>query len=562
METKRLVLAIILSLVAFVAYVHFFSPEPQSQKPVAQEPVKQETAKPSASPTVAAPTRAIAEKIQTVAKGKNVIIETDLVKVTINTAGGVITGWELKQFREADKSEVGLFALFKKISGSSQKQAKPQSEFGNVQLLPQGELIDKSKVVSSLQLVPFDKASSRLALVNFRANHDTIRLTSAKPSETLILSYQGPSGMVIEKRLTFHNNSYQVDLEIRTRGLDGYNLNLGTDFGFADKVSSDAAGRVGFAAQIDNKFISEKTEDIKTGLQHSGSINWFGQEDKYFTATLLYGDLGIVTITRTPAPAEMGDLLATELMVKEKLETRSYALYAGPKNFTTLQAYGRGLEQMVDYGWFAILAKPMFWLLQKFYAFTMNYGIAIILLTIVIRILLFYPSLKSAIAMEDMKKLQPLVLELKEKYKKDPRQMQQETMKLYKEHKVNPMGGCFPMLLQIPFFIALYNVLSVSIELRQAPFVSFWIKDLAAHDPYYILPVLMGLSMILMMKITTTTPDPQQAKIMMIMNIAFIFMFAWLPAGLLLYITLSNILSIVQQMYVHRLITKGERKAA
>jgi YidC/Oxa1 family membrane protein insertase len=209
---------------------------------------------------------------------------------------------------------------------------------------------------------------------------------------------------------------------------------------------------------------------------------------------------------------------------------------------------------MVDYGWFGVLAKPMFWLLQQFYRFTSNYGVAIILLTIVVRILLFYPSLKSATAMEEMKKLQPQMAALREKYKKDPQRMNQEIMKMYKEHKVNPLGGCLPMLLQLPFFVALYNVLSVSIELRQSPFISFWIKDLSVHDPFYILPVLMGVSMIFTMKMTSTSVDPQQQKIMMFMNIAFIFLFAWLPAGLLLYITLSNVLSIVQQLYVRKLL--------
>jgi YidC/Oxa1 family membrane protein insertase len=210
------------------------------------------------------------------------------------------------------------------------------------------------------------------------------------------------------------------------------------------------------------------------------------------------------------------------------------------------------MERMVDFGWFTVLAKPMFWLMRQFYAVFQNYGIAIILLTIVVRILLFYPSLKSALAMEEMKAIQPQLLTVREKYKKDPQRMNQEMMKLYKEHKVNPLGGCLPMVLQLPFFVALYNVLNVSIELRQAPFISFWIKDLSVYDPFYILPVLMGVSMVVTMKMTSTTADPQQAKMMMYMNVAFIFLFAWLPAGLLLYITLSNVLSIVQQILVRR----------
>jgi YidC/Oxa1 family membrane protein insertase len=311
---------------------------------------------------------------------------------------------------------------------------------------------------------------------------------------------------------------------------------------------------VGLVAQTDGKSVFEKLESIKGEVQYAGVIDWFGQSDKYFTATLISGDPGLVIGKRTAAPKEIGDLLTTALTVKEKPEARTFTLYAGPKSFTLLQTYGRGLEKMVDYGWFGVLAKPMFWLMKQFYSLTKNYGIAIILLTIVVRALLFYPSLKSATSMEEMKKIQPQITELREKYKKDPSKMNAEMMKLYKEHKVNPVGGCLPMLLQLPFFVALYNVLSVSIELRQAPFIPIWIKDLSVYDPYYILPILMGASMILTMKMTSTTPDPQQAKIMMFMNIAFIFMFAWLPAGLLLYITLSNILSIVQQLYVRKLI--------
>jgi YidC/Oxa1 family membrane protein insertase len=409
-------------------------------------------------------------------------------------------------------------------------------------------------MVSPLTLIPLDKDLYKLSMVEFRSDHGSLLLSKDRPKETLVLTYAGPAGILIEKKLTFYNEDYKVDVAVATKGVDGYTLSLGTDFGLADKVSKDASGRVGLAAIADGKMIAEKLGSIKGETQLSGTIDWFGQEDKYFTAALLYGGQGIVTARKNPEPAEIGDLLTSGLTVREKSEARTFTLYAGPKSYTRLQTHGHGLEKMVDYGWFGILAKPMFWLMEKFYTITKNYGVAIILLTIVVRILLFYPSLKSATAMEEMKKLQPQLMAVREKYKKDSARMNQEMMKLYKEHKVNPLGGCLPMLLQLPFFVALYNVLSVSIELRQSPFISFWIKDLSVHDPYYILPVLMGVSMIFTMKMTSTTPDPQQAKIMMFMNIAFIFLFAWLPAGLLLYITLSNLLSIVQQLYVRRLL--------
>lgn len=551
METRRFILALSLSLIVFLVYMRFFAPKPP-QNPAVSGPAKQEAAQEKAQ-SQQPPAEAHASQIEPAVNGKDIVVETDLVKATVNTAGGVITKWELKGYREADKTEVGLGVLYKRITGQAPK-TQPKKELGNVQLLPSYEGIGRKDMVDPLAVIPLDKNLSTLSRVAYRADREGLRLDKERPTGTLVLTYAGPAGITIEKKLTFYNNDYKVDVALNTAGLDGYSLALGTDFGIADKVSRDASGRVGLAAQTDGKSLMEKLGSIKGETQHTGVIDWFGQEDKYFTAAILFGGQGIITTTRTAAPREVGDLLSTTLTVKEKPEARTFTLYAGPKSYSMLEAHGHGLERMVDYGWFGILAKPMFWLLQKFFAITRNYGIAIILLTIVVRLLLFYPSLKSATAMEEMKKIQPLLTAVREKYKKDPARMNQEMMKLYKEHKVNPVGGCLPMLLQLPFFIALYNVLSVSIELRQASFIPFWIRDLSVYDPYYILPVLMGVSMIFTMKMTSSTADPQQAKIMMFMNIAFIFLFAWLPAGLLLYITLSNVLSIVQQLYVRKLL--------
>ena len=558
METRRFILALSLSLIVFVLYVRFFAPKPPEHPPV-PEAAKQEAA-PGAQKEEMPGARtgslpgAAAKKIEQAAKGRDIVVETDLVRAVVNTAGGVISGLELKNYREADKTPVGIGVLYDKIMGRGPKEVKPKKELGNVQLVPFYEGLGRQEMTAPLTLTPLDKDLGALSRVEYRASAEALKLSKDKPTETLVLTYTGPAGIVIEKRLTFHNDNYKIDVAVATKGFDGYDLALGTDFGLADKVSKDAAGRVGMVALVDGKTVNDKIAKIKGETSLSGVIGWFGQEDKYFTATMIYGDQGIVTARRTPAPPEIGDLLATDLRVKEKPEQRSYGLYAGPKSYTLLQAEGHGLEQVVDYGWFGILARPMFWLMQQFFRFTGNYGVAIILLTIVVRMLLFYPSLKSATAMEEMKRIQPQLTALREKYKKDPQRMNAEMMKLYKEHKVNPLGGCLPMVLQLPFFVALYNVLSVSIELRQSPFLSFWIKDLSVHDPYYILPVLMGVSMVFTMKMTSTSVDPQQQKIMMFMNIAFIFLFAWLPAGLLLYITLSNLLSIVQQLYVRRII--------
>ena len=558
MDTRRYILAIALSMIVLVVYMNYFGPKPQVEQPAGQQ------AAAPAAPAPAAKTEApkavrpgqVAKAIAVAAKGRDIAVETDLVRAVVNTAGGVVTKWELKKHRETDKEEIGVMVTLRRLFGSGKKEERPKRELGNVELFTRYDGVKPEDIVAPLTLTPADPGLAKVAGVEYRASADRLQLGADRPTQTLTLSYDGPGGIRVEKRLTFHNDRYSIDLEVLTKGVDGYSLAVGTDFGMFDKISSNAEGRVGVAAMVDGKLALEKVGGIKTELQHSGNLAWIGHEDKYFTAAVIAGGPGIVTTRKTPAPREIGDLINTSLLVKENTASRSFTVYAGPKSFRNLEIYGKGLEQLVDYGWFGILARPMFWLLTFFYGLTKSYGIAIILLTIVVRILLFYPSLKSATAMEEMKALQPQMAALREKHAKDPQRMNQEIMKLYKEHKVNPMGGCLPMLLQLPFFVALYNVLSVSIELRQAPFLSPWLKDLSQHDPFYILPVLMGLSMIWTMKMTSTTADPSQAKMMMYMNVAFIFLFAWLPAGLLLYITLSNVLSVVQQLYVRRLLAK------
>ncbi len=556
MDTRRFILAVALSFFVIVTYMHYFGPKPAQRQAA---PEKESAPLQEKKPAAIARPEMIAEKIKTVAKGEDIIVETDLFRSVINTAGGVIKSYELKKYKEADKEVVGFTVFVKRILKGEKKPEKEKKAPGNVQLLPFYEGVDIKEMTLPLTLTPDDASLAKLANVEYHPSHQRISLSSSNPTQTLTLIYAGPGGIRVEKKLTFYNGEYKVDVGVSTEGLEGYRLSLGTDFGMSNKLDTSAGVRVGFVSQIEGKLVSEVLDNIKGETRHSGSIAWFGNEDKYFTAVLTYGGTGFVSAKKTAAPKEIGDLLNTEIVIKQATGAQKYTLYAGPKNYDILKSFGNGMEQMINYGWFTILAKPMFWLMKMFFGFTGNYGIAIILLTIVVRLILFYPSLKSARSMEEMKSLQPEMTALREKYKKDPQRMNQEIMKLYKEKKVNPMGGCLPMLMQIPFFIALYNVLSVSIELRQSPFISFWIKDLSVYDPFYILPVLMGLSMIVTMKMTSTTADPTQAKMFMLMNIMFIFLFAWLPAGLLLYITLSNLLSIVQQLYVRRLL--GPAKA-
>jgi YidC/Oxa1 family membrane protein insertase len=237
--------------------------------------------------------------------------------------------------------------------------------------------------------------------------------------------------------------------------------------------------------------------------------------------------------------------------------THTFVLFAGPKDHGRLASLDLGLEHIIDFGFFSIIARPLFWILKFFYRYIGNYGWAIVLLTIVVRVP-FIPILnRGQRSMKKLQELQPKMNELKEKYKKDPQKMQAEMMELYKKYKVNPMGGCLPMLLQIPFFFALYKVLLVAIELRGAPWI-FWIADLSAKDPYYVLPLVMGATMVLQQKMTPSTMDPKQAKMMMLMPVVFTFMFLNFASGLVLYWLVNNVLGIAQQFYNNRQLAKQQ----
>ncbi len=233
-------------------------------------------------------------------------------------------------------------------------------------------------------------------------------------------------------------------------------------------------------------------------------------------------------------------------------KTYSFFLYIGPKDIDILSSQNALLEKTINFGWFDIIAKPLLLSLKFFYKYIGNYGLAIILITIIIKILFWPLANKSFKSMKGMQSIQPEIAKLKEKYKDNKEEFAKQQMALYKQYNVNPLGGCLPMLLQIPVFISLYRVLADSIELRHADFISFWINDLSAKDPTYIAPLLMGASMFLQQKMTPSAADPTQAKMMMFMPLIFTVMFLSFPSGLVIYWLLNNVLSIAQQLYINK----------
>lgn len=255
-----------------------------------------------------------------------------------------------------------------------------------------------------------------------------------------------------------------------------------------------------------------------------------------------------------------GNLFATGLVLPFSGDALTVPLYSGPQEQDKLEQIAPGLELVVDYGWLTMIAAPLFWVLSWIHGYVGNWGWAIILLTVLIKAAFFPLSAASYKSMAKMRVLTPKLMKLKESFGDDKQRMNQEMMELYKREKVNPLGGCLPILVQIPVFIALYWVLLGTVEMRGAPWLG-WITDLSVQDPYYILPLLMGVSMFIQTRLNPTPPDPIQAKIVLWMPIVFTVMFLWFPAGLVLYWTVNNVLSIAQQWQVNRMIESAGLKA-
>ena len=309
------------------------------------------------------------------------------------------------------------------------------------------------------------------------------------------------------------------------------------------KVSFDdiEKGKTAYSKNTDNGWIAMVQHYFVTALVPPGKI-----PREFYTRRVSEGlySAGVIVPAQSVAPGESGKVVMQ--------------VYAGPQDLEQLEKVAPGLGLVVDYGWLTLLAAPIFWLLNWIHGVVKNWGVAIILLTVLIK-LAFYPlSAASYKSMARMKKVTPRLTKIREQYGSDRAKMNQAMMELYKEEKINPLGGCLPIVVQIPVFIALYWVLLGSVELRQAPFFG-WITDLSSPDPWYILPVLMMASMIIQTKLNPTPPDPIQAKVMMIMPFAFGVMFFFFPAGLVLYWLVNNILSIAQQWHITRMMANSAK---
>ncbi|MCZ6513548.1 MAG: membrane protein insertase YidC [Nitrospinae bacterium] len=395
---------------------------------------------------------------------------------------------------------------------------------------------------------------------HFQPSKEFIEISESNPSPDLVFHMQHPTGFEVTR--TFHfewdDALISVDTRIEAPNMTAENLQYsviwGPGLGGQLDVTADFISFSGPTAFVNNERVETQPGDMDQPIDFRGDIQWISFQNKYFAAALI-PDEGIKSARIVKKSDEEVYVGLNFESVQSAASTR-HLLFIGTKNLETLEDSGHKLFRLIDYGWlgnkFAFLVKPMLKALGFFYGIIGNYGWAIIGLTFVIKIILFPLTHKSFKSMKGMQKIAPYIKVIQERHKGDRQKINEEMIGLYKKYKVNPLGGCLPMLLQIPVFISLYHALFFSIELRGAPFM-LWIQDLSVQDPYYVTPVVMGATMFLQQKLTPSTADPVQQKIFMFMPILFTFLFITFPAGLVLYWTVNNLLTIAQQYYIYHI---------
>ncbi len=549
MEQTRLFIAIALSLLVFFVWQNFFTPKPEiinPEKNVTEEVIKQDKIQNQNTDRLIQNSnveldKSIKNDIKREIEVKS--IKTPLYQLKLSNKGAVFESFKLNKFKEDNKE------------GSELK-----------------EVISKNVLNGSYELSFLNKNIDLAESTFFNCENTQKNIEIVNEKTKLTYSFITSDGISIEKIYSFDPKTYLIGLEIKIKN----NSNRTINDKLSVSVKNIISEKSGFAFEGPSLFVNNKLEqisvkDIDETNNFRGDIEWVTIEDRYFMT-------GII-----PDKKENSEVLLeynknnkriinTQIVKNiEQVHTGNqtsvyFKIYAGPKKLETLQKVGSNIDKVVNFGWFDFIAKPCLKLMNIIYKNVFsNYGVAIIILTLIFKVVFWPLGTKSYKSMNDMKKLQPLVAELREKYKDDKQKMNQEMMGLYKTYKVNPLSGCLPMVVQMPIFFAFYRMLYSAIELRHAPFMG-WITDLSAPDrlfdfgvtiPLYeaptgipVLTILMGASMFLQQKMSPPAGDPMQAKMMMLMPLFMTFIFVNFSSGLVLYWLVNNIVSISQQYYV------------
>lgn len=553
MDTQRLILAVVFFISLFMLWDGWQKqgqPKPAAITEKAQGGV---APAPSTNLAKAAPTASAgapaAGAVPTVgepplaATGARAYVKTDLYLAEIASIGGDLVRVELTRHR-APEDKTKNFVLI--------ETSRERTYLAQTGLIGEG--------------LPNHKTEFKLA----PGNHEL-----AAGADSLELRLEAPEvdGLKISKIYVFRRGSYQIEVgyEIANQRATPlashayYQLtrdgtvpeasmtNIATFTGPAIYTEAGKFQKVEFADVAKNKakFVQKAQDGWIAMVQHYFVAGWTpaGKDEREFFVRKVGDNL-----------FSAGLILPLQIVGPGQTARMAVPLYAGPQEQATLEKIAPGFELVVDYGWLTVIAAPIYWLLEMIHRLVGNWGWSIILLTVLIKGMFFPLSAASYRSMAKMKLVTPKMVKIKEQFAADRNRMNQEMMELYRKEKINPLGGCLPILVQVPVFIALYWVLLGSVEMRHAPWL-LWIEDLSAMDPYYVLPLIMGVSMVVQARLNPTPPDPIQAKVMMAMPVVFTFMFLWFPSGLVLYWVVNNILSIAQQWQITRMIEGGKKPA-
>ena len=551
MDTYRALLAVVISFVILVGYQYFFvgfDSKKAVKDPATQTSVSSVTTPPALNQTgQATPPKqeALKQSLPPSVSSDHTIreinVETDLYSAVITENSGAIKSFILKDYKAS---------LAKNSPGVQLVKTTEQEGFP----------------------LTFSWGDVAAANTFYSSSTDKVQFAGAETTSTLTMKGITESGLELERTYRFDRNTYLLELVVRVKNgsakpLQGSALLHQANLPFEEAAKGSTTSLfVGPAIFMDGQRQEFKTKEI-TGEPKTvqGKVDWAAYDSTYFMCGILPENEGgtSVTMQQTDKLVTMQVGGALDALQPGQEKIYKYRVYFGPKKLSLLQKTGYNLDKAVNFGWFDVMAKPTLWLLNFFHTYLKNYGIAIILVTVAFKLAFWPIAQKGLKSMKNMQKLQPKMAKIKEKYKDDPAMMNKEVMNLYKTYKVNPLGGCLPMVLQIPVFFALYKVLLMCIELRHAPFM-LWITDLSAPDrlmlgfdiPYLggipVLTLLMGASMFLQQKMTPTTADPTQAKVMMFLPIMFTFMFLNFASGLVLYWFINNLLAILQQYLINK----------
>ncbi len=554
MDTQRLLLVVALGLILFMiwdAWEKYQNPPPPAPQVQSAPAAQAQTGVPGVpeAPAAAAGKRAeasAAPRIGVLQHGERIEVRTDVYHAVIDSFGGDLRIVDLLQYpvsvEEPDKP-------FRLMNDTLPHLFVAQSGFARRAPAEDGAL-----VAAPTHATPFQVRQRRY------------ELPEGQDALDVELFWTSPDGVRFSKRYTFRRGEYVIDVRTRVenpadrpwrgfyyqqlqRSGETVKAGIGHTYTYTGGVIYDAEDK--YQKIAFDKMADEPVNKTVTGgwiamIQHYFLGAWVPPQD---------ASLNIYSLSLPENRYVLGTKFLDETVVAPG-ETRELVnrLYVGPKLQHVLERIAPGLELTVDYGILTIIAKPIFWLLEKIHAFVGNWGWSIVILTLLLKLAFYKLSETSYKSMAHMRKVQPRLMAIKERYGDDKQKLNQAMMELYKKEKINPLGGCLPILVQIPVFIALYWVLLESVELRQAPWI-LWIKDLSTKDPYFVLPLLMGATMFIQQKLNPAPVDPIQAKVMTFLPIVFTFFFLFFPSGLVLYWVVNNTLSIVQQWYItHKVI--------